>query len=127
MRKNIWVHLEYKDDVMGIRNLARVHFQLDYDLVSLLSGVRYSSALKPVVEPRGLPEDISIPTKFARAKTKDLVVAESWLNLHELENVQARYTSKHGSANTELSAVIAAMKALPSNSNPRLVFWVGSP
>jgi hypothetical protein len=87
-----------------------------------MAGVRsYGGGTPPVVEPRGLPKDMSYTTKYKHGDWGADAHTPSWLTTIEFE---AAYGEAEGFRDPEIEAILAAMKSLEKNGREsRIVFW----
>lgn len=87
-----------------------------YELFGYLAGVRDGS-VKPIVEPRGLPTNISCETKEFYEEWEDDAHNVSWLTFEELTKLPKKFKSE---------PFYVYMKALAKehgDKNVRMVFW----
>jgi hypothetical protein len=100
----------------------------NYDLFALLAGVRNYNKIRPISEPKGLPEDVS---RIIKAYSDDWDVdghSHSWLTLAELQawdwasqNRMETWAEAVGSFFTETMPALAKLAKDPTNI--RIVFW----
>jgi len=82
---DVHMHVEVK---VGGRweHYSHPRIQRNYRLFGLLAGVRNTDVL-PIVEPKGLPEDMSLITKTDYEYYKDEGHTESWFNRNEIREL----------------------------------------
>ena len=75
-KKNKWIHIDEVPEEFEIRN---------YSTFSILAGVRSSFNVKPISEPKGIPEDVSKETKESIEWWNGDGHSHSYLTLKELD------------------------------------------
>jgi len=96
--KEIWVNSDnwkynpqyIKDNVDGeyMLEVEPIYTHRNYELFSVLADVRNGGDMKYIVQPRGIPEDVSEITKVESDKMDSDGHSHSWLTLQELINYQ---------------------------------------
>lgn len=74
----------------GEFELLPVYYERDYELFAILAGVR-SDEIKPIVEPRGIPEDINEEIKKIYDNWGINAHTPSWYTLKELLNNKKKF------------------------------------
>ncbi len=69
--------------------------QRDYSLFTKMAGVRNYDGITPVALPRGLPADMSVPTKLDADRWEGDAHSGSWLSDIEAGEVQRWYEELH--------------------------------
>lgn len=64
---------------------ASVEFERNYDLFALMAGVRNYSAVTPIAQPRGLPQNSSFMTKMHENRIHTDAHTHSWLSSNEMD------------------------------------------
>jgi len=82
--KKDWIWENVNFEPFGWRN---------YNMFSLLAGVRNYGIIKPMAEPRGLPDDVSIEVYEKHREESGDAHSESYLTLREL--VEYDYSKPH--------------------------------
>ncbi len=77
-----WVQEEY--DKTEVTNYPQVYEGRNYELFAILAGVRNGYGIKPIVERRGLPDDLSNEVSSTADHWIDDGHSHSWLTLKEL-------------------------------------------
>lgn len=89
---DIHVHAEVK--IGGAwHHYATLDIARDYDLFSKMAGVRGS--LPPIVEPRGVPDDLSIITRLDWERGRSDWHNPSWLTTAEVGEIQGWHQQQH--------------------------------
>lgn len=73
------------------------HLQRNYPLFAKMAGVRnYDDEIEPIAKPKGLPEDLTVCTKFNAGYDGNDGHSHSWLNCQEIAvlSTWARKTQK---------------------------------
>jgi len=79
---DIHMHIEVKVKDVWIHYAAPTVDRW-YDLFGVIAGVR-NEHMPLIVEPKGLPDDLSFITELAHQREEDDAHTESWLNLEEI-------------------------------------------
>lgn len=66
------------------RHYGECNIDRDYNLFAKMAGVRNYQELKPISQPKGLPEDVSFMTKFHYERQKEDWHSASWLDKYEI-------------------------------------------
>lgn len=139
-----WVHVEvplldcghYKDEIFGGRQYGKFGF---------MAGVRNYSAITPLSEPRGVPDDASDETRSDYESWDMDAHSASWLSLQEMEavnyeqSVEDRRCMRNGNGGStcdpgegeqmtlrqflETSDYFESLKAAKDAKAERIVFW----
>jgi len=84
-------HIEYKTADGRWLHYAAPHVKADYRLFSLIAGVRNdTNMVRPIVPPKGLPENLSEITAACLAQDRDMyhLHHETWLSADEFIELQ---------------------------------------
>lgn len=126
MSCNIRAHLELTPHRGGHNeHIAPARFTHDHDLFAMLSRPHDETDIRPVVEPRDLPEDLT-PLVVSKVRASQPIYGSSWLSLEEVRTVLERYTQHTAGTNPELLKVVRRMHNLTRRGTPRLVLWFTS-
>ena len=117
----VWVNVDhwkidhYKESDSGF-NIVPIYRNRDYHLFSVLANVRNYSDMKPICNPRGLPEDVSDHTK----KESDLWNGDghshSWFTLKELlDYKEANPKIKYAGLMTPENAALVDAGGMPTS------------
>jgi hypothetical protein len=104
---------------------AEVHIDRDYQLFTLLAGVRCPDRVIKYIEPRGWPDPCSYRVTHLAEEWEDDGHSASWLTVEECEAVIARWKDAFPDSepNYDFAAWVGAMRALKLPGNEvRIVF-----
>lgn len=94
----------------------------NYDLFGVLAGVRGDQ--KPIIEPRGLPDGLSVIVRNRYEGSCFDNHTSSWLTTNELDNVLGHYRSKTGAQRpADFMGILSFMRSIEPLGPVRLVFW----
>jgi hypothetical protein len=94
------IHLHIEVKINGTwHHWGAPDIKRSYTLFALMAGVRSYDDIKPIVEPRGLPEDLTELTRIDYENWYGGCHTPSWLTAEEMEQVFEQYQSICGARN----------------------------
>lgn len=91
------IHLHVEVKIKGKwEHYSYPYINRDYDLFCVMAGVRSGpNSPEPISQPRGLPKDLSVVTKFDADIWNGDAHSASWLSAAEAGEVQVWFEKKH--------------------------------
>ena len=132
---DIHLHIEVKLEGEW-RHYAAPRCPRDYEVFTIIAGVRGCHTVDPISEPKGLPEDLTYMTRFDANYWESDGHSHSWLNLREIQlleewwkqNRAAFFEARFLSSTYLFGNSFSSFKEYPDTNRAnvedvRFVFW----